>query len=207
MITFRSVLTGMVLLALSAVSLAAAWQVISGGLETSSLGAPDEIFAWLADHDVRPLPRGVQMKLVHRLEGQMRAGADPYAQLVGLRPAQRGRLQQNVQALTTVWLQEKVAGYFARDEDDRGEYIDRELAAILQWPAIVRQTSEESGAAAVTDRSGLVNQLIELAPLVEHAIQQSDVEERRRIQEFVVAVQNRAAAQRILGGGRRRPPQ
>lgn len=204
MITVRSLLTGIALVALSAVALAAAWQVMRHGLNASALGEPEAIFTWLADNDVQPVARETQLKLVRRLELQLRSGADPRARLAALAPQQREQFRQNIGALTSIWLRSKVDGYFAQPEDEREEYIDRELATILRWPALVRQASDIGSAELGTGSSGLVDQLIELAPLMEQLIQQSGPEDQRRIQEFVVAVQNRAAAQSIFGGRRRR---
>jgi len=70
---------------------------------------------------------------------------------------------------------------------------------------MARQASGEGSTEPASVSMGLVDQLIELAPLMEQLIEQSEPEEQRRLQEFIVAVQNRAAAQRIFGGGRRRP--
>jgi hypothetical protein len=204
MITFRGLITAVVLVALSAVSLAAAWQVIRQGLDTSALGEPDEIFAWLARNDVEPLPVETQKKLTRRVEAQVRAGADPRFHLAGLTPQQQQRFQNNVRTLTRCWLKEKVAGYFARSEDDRNEYIDRELATILKWPVVVRAFGDDSSSATSASAVGLVDQLVELVPLLDDLIRQSGPDEQRQIQEFIVAVQNRAAAQQLFGRGRRR---
>jgi len=169
-------------------SLAALWW-LRPSLPPPEKADRDQLIGWLVTRDLAEEPFQTRQALARRLEEEFRGQVDWEATGRELSLAQRRQLWDNLPRLLEPWLLDKVDGYFGRSEQQRPAYVDQVLDTIAQWRGVdsLRPEKVEEDPAEA-ESSGLMAMLY---GRVEAIQQGADPEGRKRVGQFLAAVQTR----------------
>ncbi|MCX7424556.1 MAG: hypothetical protein NTW96_02830 [Planctomycetia bacterium] len=198
-------LTALAMAVFLAVSVTAAVRLYQSGPYGRRLADPStadrtELLYWVVTRDLNEETPETRRVLAHRLDEEFRAGIDWGTVGEQLDAERRARLWRNVPLLLEPWFMEKVDGYFNESDERRVAYLDGVIDSVAVWAgmdAILPGVAEEDGA---TQRpAGLTEMLLDE---VGRWQQRSAPPERRRIAEFLAAMQARWLARELIGAGK-----
>jgi hypothetical protein len=205
MSVIRSGLTLIILLLLSGVSMLGAAAVMTGPIPLGPEAEHAALGELLTRQDVRHERLSEKRRLARRLEQDFRSGVDWQTELATLPPQRKGLFLANYEELSRIWLLAKIDGYFGRPERRRASYLDREINNVLAWQMLsANATAPKSPSAGSAKRpsDSQVAALAQWSKLAQKWYAQSSGDERKRITQFVSAVQ----AHLLTSGFRRMLP-
>lgn len=129
----RSVITILVLIALTSISAAAMVEVFRIGLPERPFRNPGEIIGWMTTHNFATAEPTVQRLLIYRVESDFNRDVDWGPLIDQLNEKQLQRFAENFSELMRVWFLGKVDGYFAVPDEQRNQYLNDEMATIFNW--------------------------------------------------------------------------
>ena len=184
----RTLLTAAALVLLTAVSLAAAVRTFMLGIPDSPNPDRSPLVNLLSTRDVLKQRLDSRRSVSQRLERELRRGTDWLAEVEQLDDAQQAMFVANVGELAKIAFLDRIDGYFSqRDERQKDQYLDRQIADLQGWAAVLDEGLQRGekpvvGPASLAVIFGKISQL--------H--RQADRQQQERIAKFVSALQKRA---------------
>jgi len=197
--TVRKILSALVLLGLIGATVAAGVTVWTTRLPDPAAADERDLARWLVTRDLAAEPVGMRIKLLRRLEIELRRGpnlADLHSQLT---PEQRQTLFSNIETLAWEWLREQSAVYAGLPPGEGGAFVDKQLAFVAAWPIQDAQPATSS-----PEMGGGLRPLLKK---LEQRIDQTPRPERDQVRKFVLAIQTRVFLRTLRGAGGLRMPQ
>lgn len=129
----RSVITILVLIALTSISAAAMVEVLRIGLPVRPFRTPGEIIQWMTANDFATADPVEQRRLIRRMEGDFNRDVDWAPLIEQLDEQQLEKFAENFSELMRVWFLGKVDAYFAQPKEQRNRYLNDEMTNIFNW--------------------------------------------------------------------------
>jgi hypothetical protein len=200
----KNLVTSAIFLVMVVVSAAAGVQVLRQGWGDNRFSTPSDLCEWLAREDPAGQAPEIRMAAIRRFEHFFSTRADFGTAFDSIDAEGRERFRSHQAELTRLWILDKAEGYSAQPRRRRDEWLDQEIPKILQWRLIdPDQPQAGSGSVLEEGRAGLTGRLSQLAAATLPILSQATPEELERLNEFVLAVQNRILTQGPAGFGER----
>ena len=191
----RGILSLLVLAVLLLVAAGAVWVLARLRLPDPADCDRRQLLRWLVTRDLEMEPFDLRLRLLRRLEQQMRADAD-WGRFKGwFTEERRQRLAENVTQLVEPWFFDKLEHYVRLPPQQRTAYVDQ----ILDRVAAMRGLGAVTQAAPPAGKPGqgrLVKVLLEQIPQWQ---QRAEPRRRREISEFLIALETRWMTRQLFG--------
>lgn len=185
----RDGVTLLVFVGLLAVSVAAAVEAARQGLPEPVVADPAERLRWLSQHDMRPEPREVKLRFVHRLEEDFSKDFDWQAEIEQFDDDEWAQFEANFDDLMRIWFLQKVDTWSNLAADQQGLYLDEQLSYLMSWRSLER--NPPTSQSRRPRRQGQIARFAAVSKRVEGWIETESPEKRQRIEAFGRAVIDR----------------
>ena len=193
----RNVITFAVLVSLSAVSIGAAAIVYIYRLPDPEAADGNALFRWLVTRELRNESRQTQLKLLRRLEVELRTGVSNVDEVKeNLDPAREAQLRRNLELLGSLWFRQQAATFAALPNEERNAFIDERLLQ-LQDLATIYQTLAGGQSGQTSAKGGDAGSLFRALALVNKWIEGAAPQEQKQMHAFIGAVQARFVSRRF----------
>lgn len=186
----RDTLTVLALVLSTAISAAAAWEVLRQDLPEPISSDPTDVVLMLANDDLTTASLPHKRRLIERLKGEFRRSTDWASPLATLDAEERARFDENFAELSYQFLLDEAEVYFSVPESRRERYLARSARQIFRWRDLARGDLE--GAA----NGGLRGFLQLLEPLLAR-IEQAEPQQREQLIEFGRALSTQSVRSRL----------
>lgn len=196
--SFKPIVTALVLAGLLAVTAFSAVETFRNRPGVRSQREREQLVAWLLSPQAAGDSLGAKRQMARRAAAAFRLGYDWKSVMAGLSQPEQKLLLQNFSDLTAVWLAGRADDWLRRPRKRRGETLDREVQALLDWK--LPATAPE---AAATDESDAAR-LDRLRALAQTCFQHELIDERKQAFELLDAARGHVLARgwmRWLPGG------
>lgn len=129
----KPVISAIVLAALLLVSGLSAMEAIRHRPGTRTQWEREQLQTWLVSPQAAEDSLADKRQMVRKAAAAFRTGFDWSQVLPEVSGAQRELLLRNFRELTRVWLLDRADDWLRRPRNRRGQTLDREVAALLQW--------------------------------------------------------------------------
>ncbi|HEY5315105.1 MAG TPA: hypothetical protein VIK18_21415 [Pirellulales bacterium] len=151
--TVKSVVSAIVLAALLLVSGLSAMEAIRHRPGTRAAWEREQLQRWLLSPQAADDSLADKRQMARKAAAAFRTGFDWSQVLPDLDTAQRELLARNFADLTRVWLLDRAEDWLRRPRNRRGQTLDREVQALLDWK--LPPAAGDSAAPADTDAARL----------------------------------------------------
>lgn len=172
----RGILAVLTLLALAAASAGAGWYYFLYQLPHPRDADKSQLFRWLVQREIVDEPYEIQVALIDRLEAELPDVSeldDATSQLDG---HQREQLSRNFRQLKRVWFTTRADRFAACPENERANFLARQLRTIHSVSAILAQ----EGASSPNLMSGFFDD-------IQRWMEEAGADQRQRMAEVVEA--------------------
>ncbi len=140
----RSILTIVVLVALTSVTAAAVVKVLRIGLPERPFRTSDDVLLWLAENDFVAADLPLQRRLARRMEEDFNRDIDWPKLIDSLDDEQQERFAENFSELMRIWFLGKVDAYFElSEENQQRQFLRDEMVNIFNWKIPYEEVIEE----------------------------------------------------------------
>jgi len=193
----RGVLTAVVLVAVLAASVSAAYLLFPWPLPDPKQCDREMLLRWIVTCDLSQYPPETQHTLARRLDEEFRTGFDWDAAAEQLGPSEREQVWENVLLLLEPWFMDRVEDYHALSAAERLPYLDDILDRMQAWRGVESLRSTGSrGSEPPGEPPDLLSLLQER---IERCKSKADPKARERISQFQVALQARWLLRALCG--------
>lgn len=187
----RRILGVLVLLGLLTAA-AGTWFVAQARLPDPAQCDRTELLLWLVTRHLEQEPFDLRLRLIDRLEQEMRGDFDAKLAKQWLTEARQEQLDKNVAALVEAWFFARLEHYFALPAPERAAYVDQLLDRLV----VLRGARAAAGRQEPARGARLAKVLLEQVPEWQR---RADPKRRVEISEFLVALQTRWLARGLFG--------
>jgi len=140
----RGILAVLTLLALAAASAGSGWYYFLYQLPHPRDANKSQLFRWLVQREIADEPYEIQVALIDRLEAELPEAAELDDATSELDGHQREQLSRNFRQLKRVWFTTRAARFAACPENQRANFLARQLRTIHSVSAIMAQDGASS---------------------------------------------------------------
>ncbi|HEV2972591.1 MAG TPA: hypothetical protein VGY55_21670 [Pirellulales bacterium] len=196
----RGIFIGLLLALLGTASLAVAVAAYIQRLPDPETADRRGLFRWLIECDLREQPAELQLIILRRVEGELRAGIDFSKVAAMLDDAQRQRLLANADLLARRWFRRAANFYFAEPAGRRGPILAQQIEQIQGLGIMDQLSALERGSSIANPEPGKANRVVandwvsSLAAQTKRIqtwLDDTEPQERQRMEQYFTALRDR----------------